>query len=255
MDIKEKLLELNKRGLIHAPDESDEQFFKRCLKACSKSTNLASTLAHDLFDISPDWVGVVYDNKGLKVWEGACTWIGEEITLQLKKAYHKKNSFLGYSYDELIAHELVHVVRSGFEEPVFEEILAYQSSTSSFRRFCAPLFRSTKETNFFMVALAAFVGSSFFEAAQGFALIGFCLLIIAGFVRLTHTQRTFAKAKNKLIELVSEDKVLAVMVRLTDREIIRFSKMSSHEIAAYAQKMSKNQIRWQQIFGAYFTGR
>jgi len=254
MSFKEKLLELNRRGLIHAPDEPDDHFFRRCHKASFSSSSPSSSLAKELFDINPDWVWMIYDNKGLRFWEGGCTWIKQgHTTLQLKKIFQKKASYLGYSREEIIAHELVHVVRSAFEEPIFEEILAYQSSPSSFRRFCAPLFRNTKESIFFILALSVFFASTFFDILQTIALTGFCCLIIGGLLRLLWTQRTFERSKKKLSKLVGKEKVLAVMLRLTDREIIRFSKMRENEITAYAKKMAKIQIRWQQIFESYLV--
>jgi hypothetical protein len=249
MNFKEKLIELNKRGLIHAPDESDDSFFLRCRRASHSSSSPASPLAKKMFDIEPDWVWMIYDNKGLRFWEGACTWTKrDQFTLQLNKAFQQNNSYLGYSRDEVIAHELVHAVRGNFEE-----ILAYQASSSTFRRFCAPIFRTARESLFFMVSLAGLLASSVFEFFQNVALFGFLLLFIGGLTRLLWAQRIFAKTRKKLTGLVSQEYILAVMLRLTDREIIRFSKMGSDEIATYAKKMSKIQMRWKQITGTYFA--
>jgi len=254
MNFKEKLVELNKRGLIHAPDESDDSFFLRCRKASLSSSSPASHLARKIFDIDPDWVWMIYDNKGLRFWEGACTWIKrDQFTLQLNKAFKQKESYFGYSREEVIAHELVHAVRGNFEEPIFEEILAYQASSSSFRRFCAPIFRTTKESLIFMVSLAALLVATIFESFQKTVLIGFLFLLTGGLVRLLWAQHTFAKTRKKLTKIVQHEHVLAVMLRLTDREIIRFSKMDTADIATYAKKMAKIQMRWQQIEGTYFS--
>lgn len=253
MSFKERLIELNRRGLIHAPDESDDTFFLRCRRASSSTASPPSTLAKSLFDIEPDWVWMVYDNKGLRFWEGGCTWTkSDHITLQLNKAFQKKESYLGYSRDEVIAHELVHVVRGQFEEPIFEEILAYQTSPSAFRRFFAPLFRTARESLFFMVSLTVLLAASFLNLFQMAAFIGLFCLMLGGTCRLLWAQHTFNKTQKKLHKLVGKERSLAVMIRLTDREIIRFSKMAIEEVESYARKMSKIQMRWQQIVGSYF---
>ncbi len=254
MTFKEKLLDLNKRGLIHAPDESDEGFFKRCRTASFAGSSPPSRLAKSLYDIDPDWVYMIYDNKGLHFWEGACTWKKQDhITLQLNKAFECKESYLGYSKEEVIAHELVHVVRGHFEEPVFEEILAYQSSPSPLRRLCAPLFRSPKESAFFVISLVVFFIAVLFETFQKVALAGFLGMFSLGFYRLFWAQWTFNRTRKKIAKIVGKEKVLAVMLRLTDREIIRFSKMPEEAILNYAKKMAKIHLRWQQIAGSYFS--
>lgn len=253
MILKEGLLEFNRRGLIHAPDEPDEIFFRRCQAAPSRSSLSLSSFSQELFDINPDWVEVVYGNKGLRIWEGGCTWIdSEHITLQLNKAFLNKKSYFGYTQEEIVAHELVHVVRGSFEEPIFEEILAYQTSPSFFRRFFGPFFRTPKESLILIGLLFAYCLATCFETFQAPLFTIFISLIAWGLFRLLKAQTIFNRARKKLQVLVTPKKVLAVMLRLTDREIIRFSKMPQEEIAAYAQKMAKITLRWQQITSAYF---
>lgn len=253
MTFKESLLDFNKRGLIHAPDESDETFFLRCRKALPSHTSPVSHLAKNLFDIEPDWVWIIYDNKGLHFWEGGCTWTKQDqITVQLNRAFQKRSSYFGYSSEEVIAHELVHVVRGHFEEPIFEEILAYQTSPSFFRRFFAPVFRSAKESLIFMISLAVLSCASFFDFYQKPLYILTSLLTLGGMYRLVRAQIIFYRTKKKLQKLVGKEKSLPIMIRLTDREIIRFSKMSLNEIEAYAKKMAKITMRWTQILASYF---
>lgn len=103
-----------------------------------------------------------------------------------------------------------------------------------------------------MVTLALCLIATFFEHFQIIALTFLMCLLTGGFLRLLWAQRTFTRAKHKLSKMVGKEKVLAVMLRLTDREIIRFSKMNGTEMIAYAKKMAKTQMRWQQIISAYF---
>ncbi len=247
------LLELNRRGLVHAPDESENAFFIRCNHSSPLKESVSSSLAMQLFDINPDWVAVQNQSKGLRLWEGGCTWVEEgHVTIQLHPTFQKKGRYFGYEREEIIAHELVHVARSSFEEPIFEEILAYQTSPSPLRRYWGPIIRNPRET---VVTIISLIGCSllaFFEALLWAACIALFGLIVGGIFRLVRTQRIFSSALKKIRAIVGPENSLAVMLRLTDREIIRFSKMSSQEIAAYASKMSKFHIRWQQIKAAYF---
>ena len=255
MSFKKRLIELNRRGLIQGPDESDEDFLSKCDRSLDKASS-SSPLAQKIFDIDPNWVEIVYDNKGLRFWEGGCTWIeGDRITLQLKKAFKEKLRHWGYSRDELIAHELVHVARGNFEEPIFEEVLAYQTSSSSFRRFFGPLFRTPTESLVFVAALALFLGMSFFELFEITSFAVLVSLMSYGIGRLLWTQRIFKRTRTQLSKLVGDKRALAVMLRLTDREIIKFSKMSLDEIVSYAKKMGKIKMRWQQIVSAYLNKR
>jgi len=247
------LLSENARGLIHAPDEEDDAFILRCRQAKKSESPSTSSLAKKLFDIEPDWVDVLFSNQNLRLWEGGCTWIdSEHVSLQLRKAFKTKTRYLGYSREEIMAHELVHVVRNSFEEPIFEEILAYQTSPSFFRRFLGPIFRSSKESLFFIVALSATCVATLFETAQTIVYLGAISLVAGGTFRLLRAQRTFSQARTKLAQILGKQKALAVMIRLTDREIIRFSKMEKEQIVSYSVKMSRIQPRWQQIRLAYF---
>jgi hypothetical protein len=254
MSDEKHLTELNRRGLIHAPDESQESYFRRCQAAIRVAQ--VPPLVKTLFDIDPDWVPVVYDNKGLYFWEGGCTWITQDqVTVQLNRAFQKRGSWFGYSRDEILAHELVHAVREKFEEPIFEEVLAYQTTSFPLRRYFGPIFRTANESFFFMIALSLFTATFFLSQFHTLALVGFLCFLSIGALRLLRMQLIFSRTQKKLSRLVGKQRALAVMLRLTDKEIIRFSKMSAAAITAYANEMSTTSLRWQQITLAYFAVR
>ena len=254
MDVRENLLKWNSRGLIVGPEESEKSFFSRCQAAQALESSVPFTLAKKMFDIDPDWITVKYSNKKLRFWEGGCTWIDpHEVILQLNKIFKKKEKYLGlYTREELITHELVHVARLAFEEPVFEEILAYHTSKSHFRRFFGPIFRTSKESRLLLIALLLCFGAtlfSFFQVTAYFMLTG---LVGISIFRLIRSQWIFSRARKKLTQLIGKKNALPVMIRLTDREITRFSKKTKQEILALVHKMRKTQLRWKQIYYAYF---
>ncbi|MEZ5315232.1 MAG: hypothetical protein R3E91_03355 [Chlamydiales bacterium] len=252
-ELSEKILSYNQRGLIQGPDESIEAYSLRCQKALKREPHLDSQLAFKLFDIRPDWVEVDYSNASLYPWEGGCTWIkNHQYLLQLRKVFQKKSFYLGYSREEIFAHELVHIIRGGFKEPIFEEILAYQTSRSRFRRFFGPFFRSSRESLFFVTSLWLTGLIALLTPYEYIIYINIFSLLSYGMIRLFKAQFFFSKACKNIGEIVGKEKALAVMVRLKDEEIIQFAKLKKQAILSYAMKMQFNQTRWQQIYSVYF---
>lgn len=175
-------------------------------------------------------IEVRYSNKGLYFWEGGCTWIeGEKSWIQLRTAFEKRGRYLGYNREEIVAHEKVHLLRKDFEEPIFEEILAYQMSPSPFHRFFGPLIRSSKEIFLFLalICLAPF---------QPLFYLGALLLAILGMGRLVRNQRIFSLSKLKISEIVGKERAFSILLRLKDREIIATSKMEREELAHFLFK-------------------
>ena len=70
-------------------------------------------------------ISFYYSNKGLRPWEAGATW-GKEIRLQ--PAFKKSLRFRLAHRDEVIAHEIVHALRSELHEPIFEEMLAFSTA-------------------------------------------------------------------------------------------------------------------------------
>lgn len=167
-----------------------------------------------------------------------------------------------YDRDELIAHELSHAGRMMYEEPKFEEVLAYRSSHSSFRRFFGPIIQSSYESMIFVLVLLFVIVADFYSLINGegafshLAFIGRLMLLAMvgyGLIRLYVRQRQYHKSKMNLREaLLNNSNADAVIYRLTDKEIIQFGSMSPQEIKKYAQEQSTQTMRWKNIYAAYF---
>lgn len=248
LETRDQVLQaLNKRGLIPGPEECEETFFARCVRSASNASSA------QLWDMKLDWVKILYQSKGLHFWEGGCTWIeGDQTLIQLHPSFFKKRRHWGYCQEEIISHELVHVIRGAFEEPIFEEILAYHTSPSPFRRYWGPLWRTTHETTAFLIILFLCTIASFFEPL-GWCAWGCSALLLGYFsVRLIRNQRIFKRALQRIKGHVGIEKSLPLMLHLTDQEIIHFSKIGHNEVVPYSLEMAQNQIRWQQIRASYF---
>jgi hypothetical protein len=218
------LLNYFKRGLIPGPSESEEVFLGR-VRQSQPLNHLeweeASFITQDSFGFSIDWVPLSYSNHRIAWWEGAATWISDDHlpSIQLRKNF-QKGSFLGYKRPDVLAHEAIHAARSRFEEPQFEEILAYATSPQAWKRFLGPLFSRTWEP---LVLILSLIAGVFWP---------FIPLIITGLGMggLTYRQRAFKRCSEKLS--------LPVVLCLTDVEIKKLARMSVSDIQAYLSSSS-----------------
>jgi hypothetical protein len=286
---KDKLLELNSQGFIPGPKESEKDFFDRIQLYKDFYVNPENHIVNPVFSLKdrmpkpylswtkstlinlygfvPQFLSVFFDNKGLNPLQGAVTWECKTKNnniiipvLQLKKGL-KKGSYLGiYKIDEILAHEAVHAARIAFQEPKFEEVFAYLVSDSIFRKVLGPIIKTPKELIFFFLSFSGYIVTNFLvnffqKATFFFHFFAFStfLLISYGLFRLVKVRKIFNKTLKKLISIFSSKSLaLSTMLRLTDSEIILFSKMNKKEILSYAKQMEDKQLRWKVIFLAYF---
>lgn len=282
-----ELLEWNRLGLFPSPDESEEKFLERvhnCLRLKEKleldpsflqhqTSDILNTPlkeAHHFYGMEPSWIPVVFGNKHLAPWHGGCAWIfqmQEEGPLgafiQLREAFLRSKTYLNfYQRDEIITHELAHVGRMAYNEPAFEEILAYRSSNRGFTKIFGPIVESSVESVIFLLSLAMVLlvegyllfNGEFSHPSLFFGLLALPLaLILYGLFRLWRKQSQFNACLNILkLTLNNLQKANSVIYRLTDSEIYAFGKMTPEEVSAYARAESANTLRWRVINNAYF---
>jgi hypothetical protein len=224
------LLEYFQRGLIPGPEESEEAFLKRASQAEPLSHSEWSGLP-SLFGFAIDWVPISYSNHKIAWWEGAATWISEDQlpSIQLRTNF-QKGSFLGYSRSEVLSHEAIHAARMRFEEPQFEEVLAYATAPQPWKRFFGPLFSRTWEP--FVLMLAVLLGA--WWPVVPVLMIGLSL----GW--LIYRQWIFKRCCRKLS--------LPAVLCLTDVEMRKLAWMSDDQIQAYLGKKSTLLIRLRRLF-------
>lgn len=251
----EDLLDLNRQGIIAGPQELKFSFLSRVqntLESAPEHPTLFPERLRELFDINPTHVEVIYSNEGMDVWEAGCTWIAyNRVTIQLRKHLRKaKRWFYLYAKEEILAHEAVHAARVKFSEPMFEEILAYQTSKFGLRRWLGPLFRSPSENYCFLFFMLSGLGLSLWQPFLGVA----CVLGVVSYftTRLLIMRSYFSRAKRKIRKMLGVPP-LWVMLRLTDREIRMFASQPIPVLEKYAREQRLESIRWQQIYLAYFV--
>lgn len=163
-----------------------------------------------LFGISPSNLPIYYSSKGLLPWEGGATW-GTHIHIH-PRFEKKATCYFGlYSRSEIIAHEMVHALRAHLDEPLFEEMLAYQTATKPWRRWLGPLFSSTREAWAVIVSSCLTPCLIYFNQAPIAFAIGLTCFGWIG-IRAYIKHRQFAACRKKY--------GLARMLFMTDEEII-----------------------------------
>ncbi len=280
-----QLLELNALGLIPGPGESEKEFLKRVNYCLTLKDNLPFTNSHptpiigeikdhplekskQFFDIQPLWVPIQYNNYQLRPWHGAAAWIFQEkddlpvsAFIQLRKKMSPQKKYLGlYDFGELINHELAHVGRMMFEEPKYEEMLAYKTSNSSFRRFFGSIIQSSNISMLFMLSIFLILFLDFFSIAYHpemyqdftyFKLIPL-IMIALGCINLCRRHRTFNNTLKNLKKIAKSPKLgQAIIYRLTDKEIDRFSKLSPQQILSHIEEEKTKSLRFRLIHLAY----
>lgn len=244
------------------PFESDHQTAQHLL-------NEAMPLTHELYGIQPRWVPLFCSNYQLAPWHAGCAWIFQldEKTpmaafLQLRARFSTSSTYLGlYRRSELIAHELAHVGRMLYHEPQFEEILAYQSSYSTWRRWLGPIVQSSKESLLFIITLALVVMIDLALLSFGNGIGGFTAweiklvplaLIIFAFVRLSLRQWQFKKCLKHLKELYQQHQIAHHLIyRLRDNEIKQFARLSPSAILGFMKTASQSSFRWRFLITLY----
>lgn len=277
-------LEWNRAGFFPGIEETNEEFERRILFCQELKQNFAQEFAKELgaslsaheeqssegvglakllYGISPDWVPFFFSNYQLAPWHAGCAWIfkithdaPQAALVQLRRSFlHKPHLFGVYQRDELIAHELAHVGRMNYGESQYEEILAYMSLSSHWRRWLGPIVQSSSETFIFLsVLLFAFLAQFSwplwgiflpFEVWMGVTLAP-CLLFGVGLVRLILRRRIFGRCLMHLEMLYHNPETARHLIyRLTDAEIRRFASLSSAEIAKWIEKAADHSFRWQ----------
>jgi len=241
----------NKKGFLCALHESELDFFQRCDVVEKSISNLFCfenlkfpnitihpTLVYEDLDLEIDWLLTTDSSKGLPFWEPAATWMIEKdnVTiplLQVKKHYKKMQP-------ELLKHEAVHIARSAFKEPIYEEFLAYATSKSKWRCFFGPIFRSTKESLLFVV-LALLPSLILWLIVP---LVAYSLWLL---IRLMIHQKIFKTSLDNLSKIFRTASPLKIAIRLTDKEIKLFARETN--IQSYIDNQSC--LRWRLIKSSY----
>jgi len=264
-------------GLIPGPKEEDHAFIKR-IEALEHFFSFPPDDITDfvtdgdwqepqnktrtIFGFSTDWIVAHYSDAKLPFFQGAATWICEKNgvripLIQLKKKLENGRLFRIYNRDEVLAHEAVHAARMQFDEPWFEEIFAYRTSSRFFLRCLGPIFQAPWETYLFLGLLFVplsieIIRTFFFESKLFFYLSALpAVFFVYSLIRLCIFRGILGLFFRRCIPFFQDpNKKWAVALRLTDTEICQFAFRSKKWIEAYFKK--EKSLRWHLLKDKYF---
>lgn len=218
------LLALNKIGWLPGPGEDEASFEARVQKGkehFEKTGGLgqahwewAREHLEELFDVKPLYIGAFYSKRGLAPWQGAATFVeGREVrSIQLHPRL-RKGSHWFTDRGEVLAHEAIHALRSGFEESWCEEFFAFMASSKKYRRVLGPIIQRPWEVwPLFLILLIAPFWPEAYLAASIWIGLGFARLIRGHYI----LKRVFSFLLKKGIDA---KKARAVFIRLSKEEI------------------------------------
>lgn len=213
------------------------------------TTNKSQEIPLEEFGAFPSWIEIVYKDEGLSLWEAGCLWYSDDLfcppLLQLRAHFATKETlYFLYSKEEILAHEAIHAIRAPLKSKRFEEYFAYSTSKSTFRKFLGPLFSTPTEASFVILASFIFFASAFLTPLL--SAFGALTLFSLFFARLARNWYLFFKCKKRLSALTK--KPLALMLRLTDEEILYFAKASVTEARRFIEEQKNKTFRWQLLF-------
>lgn len=250
---------------LPGPTETEDQFKKRVLycqkllenppeelKPCTKLQPKDLKKIQNLYSISPSWLPLFISKSGLAPWHGGSLWIFQETlsspwgaALQLRTT---KPWF--YSREEIITHELAHAGRMMYHEPKYEEFLAYQTSSSKFRKLFGPIVTSSGEALMVMVLILFTVFIEVLSLDSYWGILSLVKLIpiafiVAGFLRLGLRHKNYHRCLKNLENFIPKGQALAFIYRLTDDEIDYMGTLSQSSLKDYMK--SQSSFRWKLI--------
>lgn len=207
--MESSLIALDEAGWILAPQESLEDLLWRKSiieqkKEQGKSLGRRQERTWEVFRFRLESIPMIVCSKRMAFLEAASLWVYGEGKERYPVIHMRKKCPSWICEEEVLAHELVHAARIGFQSIFFEEILAYQTSFSAWRRWGGPCLLFAWE-GYVLLALS-WISVSW---ALGFAgYLGVRLLVL---------QALFFLAKRKLCKQGLDP--LPCLLRLADREI------------------------------------
>ena len=140
-----------------------------------------------------------------------------------------------YTRRELLAHEMSHIGRMMFQEPKYEEVLAYMTSPSLFRRWIGPLFSQNWEMMIFLI-LAIFVIMADVSALWWGGWESYIAIFPLKWIPLAWLGWLLGRLTLKQLKINKLKKRYPIqfLYCLTDVEIDAFAQMTHDEVRAYA---------------------
>lgn len=279
------LAELDAQGISPSPQETLEEFAERLEGLNLNFAKMEDALHHNgeynvegvtvkasariseeifeepmertnrLFGFRCDWVpGFFFQASPLSFFGGYAFYFFPEFFAMFlaRNCFRNKRKWLFIERDELVAHEMCHIARAALQSQAYEELFAYQTATTTFRRFTGGIFREQLDSFLFLGAtffllfwqLARAIWLPQLPAWGGWVI----LLLDVSFLLIRHgiTYHRFTTALGKLVQLYGDEAIArAVLFHASDDEIPQLAQ--AKDLSVLLNEWAQFQLRWQII--------
>jgi hypothetical protein len=207
-----------------------------------------------LYGFRLEWVPGFFINPRHSLLFGGCAFYFFPDFFALfiiRRAFATRSRWLIYSRRELLAHELCHVARVALGSQQFEEMFAYQTATSAFRRLAGSVFRGQIEAFWFVGSTLGLLAA---QVLQTLVLPWWPVwpfwgltagVLVWLMLRLKALRRAWGQALEHA-EWLAPGHGLTVLFRCTDAEIAALASQNSPAAAqAWFEQCCQAHIRWQ----------
>jgi len=217
--------------------------------------------AHDvttrLYRFEARWTPGFYIDPSLGWLFGGCAYWFEPDFFALfviRKVFAEREKWLFYRRTELLAHELCHAARAGFADRRFEEMHAYATAESAFRRRFGSMFRSPFDSYLllfatFLLLLVQVVRFSVWYWLPAWPF--WCFVAAVGLfflVRQLHDLHQWNRALNALANAAGTEAARPILFRCSDREIAALAALRTpQEVSDWIDYRCRTSVRWQVV--------
>lgn len=220
----------------------------------------AGAVTNELYGFSINWVPGFFKDCGLLFGGGAYSFPPDFFSIFIiNESFATQERWLIYGRQELLAHELCHVARSGFASPVCEELHAYQTAKTGFRRRFGGIVHRERDSYLFLgtalVLLAGQFARVFVGSLSGMPIWPFWIpfVLCSGFLLWRHLGllRRYDQAGNRLATACLPGKSRHILFRCTDTEIFELAGLAHAELPAWLAARPDTP-RWRVIKARFF---
>lgn len=223
----------------------------------------ARSATRDMYAFDADWVPGFFVDPAFGWFFGGCAFhfFPDFFTLFIiRRSFAARERWLIYNRDELLAHEMCHVARVALDSVVFEEMFAYQTATTGFRRSMGSVFRSPFDSYMLLgvtaILLVAQVLRLFVFPSLWIVPFWGLVWVAAGFLswRQWRCRSAFKRAVTNLADRAGPA-ALAACFRCTDEEIARLAELTDPgELSEWLDYRCRTSTRWRVIEARFLGG-
>lgn len=206
-----------------------------------------------LYGFRLEWVPGFFINPRYSLLFGGCAFYFFPDFFALfiiRRAFARRSRWLIYSRRELLAHELCHVARIAYSSRQFEEMFAYQTASSAFRRLSGSVFRGQAEA---LCLVGSTLGLLLAQLLQTLALPwvpvwpfwGLTLGVLAWLVLHLAVLRRIWRQALARAEWLAPGGARMLLFRCTDAEVAELARLPTPGAAqAWYEQRCQTQVRW-----------